>query len=225
MGSYGYGLWALVFIDSAVFILFAFSYFHPANRRDWKAMGAFSAFVVALFTEMYGFPLTIYLLTGWFGNRFGGLNLSHDGGHLWTDLIGWKGDPHFSPFHLASYVFIGGGFWLIAKAWRVLWAAARDHTLATTGPYEWVRHPQYAGFLAIMVGFLLQWPTLPTLVMFPVLVVIYRRLAVSEERTVRATFGPAWDEYAAATPRFIPRRRRQRPRPTRRLPVEIGSRR
>lgn len=84
-----------------------------------------------------------------------------------------------------------------------------DHSVgtahATTGPYAWVRQPQYAGFLAIMVGFLLQWPTLPTLVMFPVLVVIYRRLAIAEEHTVRATFGPAWDLYAATTPRFIPR--------------------
>ena len=139
------GLWALVIIDSAVFILFALSFFHPANRRDWKAMGAFSAFIVALFTEMYGFPLTIYLLTGWFGNRFAGLNLSHNGGHLWTDLIGWKYDPHFSPFHLASYFVIGFGFWIIAKGWRVLLDAARRNTLATTGPYAWVRHPNTSG--------------------------------------------------------------------------------
>ncbi|HVT75885.1 MAG TPA: isoprenylcysteine carboxylmethyltransferase family protein [Acidimicrobiales bacterium] len=214
MVDYGYGLWALVIVDSAVFVLFAFSFFHPANRRDWKAMGAFTAFIVALFTEMYGFPLTIYLLTSWFGNRFGGINLSHNGGHLWTDLIGWKGDPHLSPFHLASYVLIGGGFWLIAKAWRQLWEAARTNTLATTGLYAWVRHPQYAGFLLIMFGFLVQWPTLPTLVMFPVLVVIYRRLAISEERAVRETFGAAWDAYAATTPRFIPRRGHHRPRPT-----------
>ena len=211
MTQNGYGLWTLVIIDSAVFILFALSYFRPSNRRDWKAMGAFSAFIVALFTEMYGFPLTIYLLTSWFGNRFGGLNLSHNGGHLWTDLIGWKGDPHLSPFHIASYFVIGGGFWIIAKAWRVLWDAARSLTLATTGPYARVRHPQYDGFLAIMVGFLLQWPTLPTLVMFPVLIVIYRRLAVAEERSVRATFGQEWDTYAATTPRFIPHRRSRPP--------------
>jgi len=100
-----------VIINSVIFIAFAASFFHPANRRDWKAMGAFSAFVVALFTEMYGFPLTIYLLTGVFGSRVGG-DLTHDGGHLWAELIGWKGDPHFSPFHLASYFFIAGGLYL-----------------------------------------------------------------------------------------------------------------
>jgi len=202
MAEYGYGLWFLVAINSAVFILFAVSFFHPANRRDWKAMGAFSAFIVALFSEMYGFPLTIYLLTSWFGNRF---DLSHDGGHLWSAAFGWGGDPHLSPFHLVSYAFIGGGFWLIAAAWRVLWTAANQRSLATGGAYSYVRHPQYAGFIAIMAGFLFQWPTLPTLVMFPILILIYRRLAISEERAVAEEFGPKWEAYAAVTPRFIPR--------------------
>ena len=207
MNEYGYGLWALVIVNSAIVILFALSFFHPASRRDWKAMGAFSAFVVALFTEMYGIPLTIWLLSGVFGDRF---DLTHDGGHLWSSLLGWEGDPHLSPFHMASYVFIGGGFWVIAKAWRVLWESARREELATSGPYRHVRHPQYAGFLAVMVGFLLQWPTLVTIVLFPVLVVVYRRLAIAEERSVRDTFGEAWDAYAEATPRFVPRRSRRR---------------
>jgi protein-S-isoprenylcysteine O-methyltransferase Ste14 len=101
-------------------------------------------------------------------------------------------------------VFIGGGFWLIAAAWRVLWRAARDRELAVTGPYAWVRHPQYVGFLSVMVGFLVQWPTLPTLAMFPVLVVVYRRLAVSEEREVATRFGATWDAYTAVTPGFVP---------------------
>lgn len=209
--GYGYGLWALVIINSAIFIVFALSFFRPENRRDWKAMGGFSAFIVALFTEMYGFPLTVYLLTGALGSRFESLNLTHDGGHLWSELIGWQGDPHMSPFHLASYVFIGGGMWAIAAAWRVLWASARTRTLATTGPYARVRHPQYAGFLAVMAGLLLQWPTLPTLVMFPILVAVYRRLAVAEERSVREEFPDTWDAYAAVTPKFTPRRRPHQP--------------
>jgi len=209
--DYGYGLWALVIINSAIFIVFALSFFRPGNRRDWKAMGGFTAFIVALFTEMYGFPLTIYLLTGALGTRFESLNLTHDGGHLWSELVGWQGDPHMSPFHLASYVFIGGGMWVIVAAWRVLLASARTSTLATTGPYAWVRHPQYAGFLAVMVGFLLQWPTLPTLVMFPILVGVYRRLATAEERSVRAEFTATWDAYAATTPRFLRLRRPDQP--------------
>jgi protein-S-isoprenylcysteine O-methyltransferase Ste14 len=223
MNEYGYGLWAAVVIDSAVFILFALSVFHPATKRDWKAMSAFSAFILALFAEMYGFPLTIYLLTGWLGSRFPGLSLTHNGGHLWSDLIGWQGDPHLSPFHIVSYVLIGGGFALIAYAWRRLWTAVRDHELATHGAYAWMRHPQYAGFILIMVGFLLQWPTLPTLVMFPILVVIYRRLAISEEAEMHAEFGVRWERYAGQVPRFVPRARGPHRRPRGAEPPETSA--
>ena len=205
MTSQAYGLWVLVAFNSALFIAFAVSFFHPRSGRDWRALGGFSAFVVALFTEMYGYPLTIYLLTGPLSGVVPGVDLTHDGGHLWADLTGWEGDPHFSPFHLASYVFIAGGFWLIAAAWRVLFAAMRDGALATGGPYARVRHPQYLGFILVMVGFLLQWPTLATIVMFPVLVLVYSRLARREERDVRARLGAEYDDYAARTPRLFPR--------------------
>jgi protein-S-isoprenylcysteine O-methyltransferase Ste14 len=206
--SSAYGLWPLVIIDTAVFAVFAASFFHPRSRRDWRAMGAYTGFLAALFTEMYGFPLTVYLLAGPLGSRFPLLRADHAGGHLWNDLIGWKADPHLSPFHVASYALIGGGFWLIAVAWRHLYAAARSHQLATAGPYGWLRHPQYAGFLLVMIGLLVQWPTIPTLAMFPVLVVVYRRLARNEEQEVAATFGSAWAEYAAAVHPFRPRRPR-----------------
>jgi protein-S-isoprenylcysteine O-methyltransferase Ste14 len=205
MNEYGYGLWVLVVVNSLIFVVFAASFFHPRSSRDWRVLGGFSAFVVALFTEMYGYPLTVYLLTGPFAGSIPGVDLSHDSGHLWADLIGWKGDPHVSPFHLASYGFIVGGFWLIASAWRVLLAALEAGMLATTGAYARLRHPQYAGFVLIMVGFLLQWPTLATLVMFPVLLLVYRRLALREEREIDARFGEAWRRYAARTPRFVPR--------------------
>ena len=205
MNENGYGLWVLVVINSLLFILFAISFFHPRTGRDWRAMGAFSAFIVALFTEMYGYPLTVYLLTGPFAGTVPGVDLSHDAGHLWTDAIGWGGDPHFSPFHLASYVLIGAGFWLISVAWRHLYAAQRTERLAVEGPYARVRHPQYVGLILVMVGFLLQWPTLATLVMFPILMVVYRRLAAREERDVRAEFGSVWDAYADRVPPFVPR--------------------
>ncbi|EKD98511.1 MAG: isoprenylcysteine carboxyl methyltransferase, partial [uncultured bacterium] len=101
-----------------------------------------------------------------------------------------------------------GGFILLSAAWKVLYQAQREHGLATTGPYARVRHPQYDAFVLIMFGFLLQWPTILTLLMFPVLVWMYMRLAHSEERDSKARFGAQWREYAARTPRFIPQRAR-----------------
>ncbi len=200
-----YGLWTLVIINSAIFILFAFSFFKPKTKRDWRTFSTFSAFIVALFVEMYGFPLTVYLLSGWLTRTYPGLDvLGHDTGHLWYTLLGFKGDPHFNPIHLASSLVILGGFILLSSAWRVLFAAQKTGTLATSGAYAYIRHPQYAGFILIMIGFLLQWPTLPTLVMFPILVTVYVRLAHREEREVRAAFGAQWDAYAARTRGFIP---------------------
>ena len=222
MADTGYGLWPLVILNTALFAIFAVSFFHPHTGRDWRAMGGFTAFLVALFTEMYGVPLTVYLLSGWLGSKIPGLSATHAGGHLFNDLIGWNADPHLSPFHLASYVFIGGGFWLIAAAWRRLHEAAQQDRLATTGPYAWVRHPQYDGFLLVMLGFLVQWPTIPMLVMFPILVVVYTRLARAEEREVAARFGAAWREYAARTPGFVPRRRRAAPHRSDKASQRVG---
>ena len=202
----GYGLWVLAALNAAVFIFFAFSFAKPASARDWRSLGAFSGFVVALFAEMYGFPLTIYLLSGWLQSRYPGLDiLTHDAGHIWWTLGGQKGDPHLELPHLLSFALLGGGFWLLANAWQVLHAAQRRGALAMSGPYARVRHPQYIAFILIMLGFLLQWPTLLTLIMFPVLVFMYARLARSEEREVAARFGETYARYAARVPAWLPR--------------------
>jgi len=201
-----YGLWSLVIINSLVFVIFAFSFARPQSARDWRSFGAFSAFLVALFTEMYGFPLTIYLLSGWLSSRFPGIDfLSHDAGHLLEATFGWKSNPHLGPFHIASNILIAAGFWVLASAWRVLYEAQRAHRLATTGAYARIRHPQYVGFVLIMTGFLLQWPTLVTLSMFPILVFMYARLARREEADMLARYGDEYRRYVAKVPAFMPK--------------------
>lgn len=220
--SDAYGLWPLVVINAAVFIIFAFSFTRPRTTLDWRSFGAFSAFIIALFTEMYGFPLTLYLLSGWLLQRNPALDLSsHDAGHLWPALLGWSGNPHFNVLHLVSELLILGGFIFLARAWSVLYAAQRQGQLATTGPYSYVRHPQYVAFILIMLGFLVQWPTLPTMVMFPVLVVMYVRLAHREEAVAMATFGDAYAVYVGRTPAFLPRLRRASA--TVGLPADTGN--
>ncbi|TAK88043.1 MAG: isoprenylcysteine carboxylmethyltransferase family protein [Betaproteobacteria bacterium] len=204
-----YGLWSLVIINSLVFIIFAFSFAGPRIHRDWRSFGAFSAFIVALFTEMYGFPLTIYLLSGWLESRYPDIDfMDHDAGHLLEVMFGWGGDPHFGPFHIASYIVIFAGFVLLARSWGILYEAQRRGEIAASGPYAWVRHPQYVGFIAIMTGFLLQWPTLLTLAMFPVLVYMYVRLARREERDAIAQFGAEYRRYMESVPAFLPGVRR-----------------
>lgn len=126
-----------------MFIIFAFSFTKPKTSRDCRSFGAFSAFIVALFAEMYGFPLTIYLLLPWLSGHFPGIDfLSHDAGHLLEMIFGWKINPHFGPFHIARNILIFGGFWMLASAWHVLYHAQRSHRLASAGRYAKIRHPQ-----------------------------------------------------------------------------------
>lgn len=201
-----YGLWGLVIVNSLIFIFFAFSFFKPRTKTDWRTFSAFSAFIVALFVEMYGFPLTIYMMSGWLAKTYPQIDfLSHENGHLLHNLLGLKGDPHFDILHITSNVLIVFGFILLSSSWRILYRAQLTKTLATGGAYHYVRHPQYVAFTLIMLGFLLQWPTIPTLVMFPILVFTYVRLSLKEETAVESEFGVVYRRYAAKTPRFFPR--------------------
>lgn len=204
-----YGLWSLVIINSAIFIMFAFSFTKPQTKTDWRSFSAFSAFIVALFIEMYGFPLTIFMLSGWLAKKYPNVDfLSHENGHLWHTVFGFKGNAHFDPMHMASLLVLFFGFVLLSKAWPVLYRAQKEKKLACTGIYAKIRHPQYVGFVLIMFGFLLQWPTIPTLVMFPILVLMYWKLAQKEEIDTREAFGKKYEHYMASVPAFIPKFRK-----------------
>jgi len=175
---------------------------HDAPAYGLWSLAVINIAVFAVFAFSFTRPRTARLQSSYPGVDW----LSHDAGHLLEILFGWRANPHFGPFHVLSFLLIGGGFMLLARAWNVLYMAQRTHTLATTGPYARIRHPQYVAFILIMLGFLLQWPTLLTLAMFPILVWMYVRLARREEREVRTEFGEAYARYAEATPAFIPRR-------------------
>tara|TARA_R110000868_G_scaffold96209_3_gene264717 strand:+ start:1546 stop:2196 length:651 start_codon:yes stop_codon:yes gene_type:complete len=204
-GDSAYGLWTLVILNSAIFIFFAFSFTKPKTKMDWRSFGAFSAFIVALFTEMYGFPLTIYFFSGWLAEKYPGVDfLAHENGHLLHTILGFEGNAHWDPLHIASNVLIILGFFLLSAAWNVLHKAQQTRSLATTGWYARCRHPQYVAFIIIMFGFLLQWPTLPTLVMFPILVVVYVRLAKREEQMAVKEFGDEYLRYMETTPAWVP---------------------
>ncbi|WP_019603387.1 methyltransferase family protein [Teredinibacter turnerae] len=205
-GESSYGLWLLVFINSAIFIFFAFSFVKPNTKYEWRSLGVYSAFIVALFTEMYGFPLTIYFLSGWLTENYPGIDFfAHDNGHLLHTLFGFEGNAHFDPLHIASNIIIVFGCVLLSAAWSVLHKAQQERSLATTGWYARCRHPQYIAFIVIMFGFLLQWPTIPTLLMFPFLVAVYIRLAKREEFVALREFGDEYRHYMDSTPAWVPK--------------------
>lgn len=202
--TYDYGQWWLVAINVLIFGYFIWISFKPQSKVDWRTFQTFMAFIVALFVEMYGFPLTIFLLTSYFGNRFFGIDFSHSGGHLLNTLLGIKGDPHFNFLHILSSMLIFGGILLLGSSWKVLYAAVKKNNLATGGPYHYLRHPQYLAFILVIIGFLLQWPTIITLLMAPILIGRYFWLAEKEEKDVTAKFPNEYQIYKASVSGFYP---------------------
>lgn len=204
--TYDYGYWALVLFNTGVFVFFGLSYFRPKTKLDWRGLGAFFAFILALFTEMYGFPLTIYALSGWLVKHYPEVDLfAHSSGHLWQVLLGESGSRHASLFFYISTALAYGPLLVLIHSWRVLYKAQKEGKVADTGIYAYVRHPQYICFVSIMLGFLIQWPTLPTLVMFPILLYTYYRLAKREEKKSLEQFGGAYAVYSKKVGAFFPK--------------------
>jgi protein-S-isoprenylcysteine O-methyltransferase Ste14 len=200
--DYDYGMWFIVLFNIGLFLFFIISFLAPKGRIEWRNMGVVTAFLIALFTEMYGFPLTIYLLTGWLGEAYPVLQpFSHKFGHLWVVVFGGS-DLAWMVVMGLSLLFLVAGYILLSKGWRLVHNAKGK--LCTEGVYSLVRHPQYTGLFMVIIGFLIQWPTLLTVLMAPILIYGYVRLAKSEEQSMISQFGEQYTSYAQKAPTFFP---------------------
>lgn len=206
LGGYAYGMWATVAFNTLLILFFVTSYIVPKKNIEWRSMGAFIGFIVALFTEMYGFPLTIYLLSSWMGQSYPVLNpFTHNHGHLLLVLFSLADSAlAMTILHIISNGIVFFGFYIIYRGWMLIYAS-KGQKLVTEGVYSYVRHPQYSGLFLITIGFLMQWPSLTTLIMWPILMFSYYHLAMREERDVEKQFGKVYQEYKKRVPAFIPR--------------------
>ena len=199
--GYDYGFWFAVVIYSGITLMFVVGFIRPRRRREWKSMGVVGAFFVSLFTEMFGFPLTIYTLTSVFGFNMPVLNpYAHESGHMLASFgLGVEMAALFC--QLGSLIFylgmliIGIGWWQIHRG---------DGELVTGGIYRFIRHPQYLGMFLLTTGMMIQWPTIPTLIMWPILLINYYRLSQREDNELIDEFGDEYEEYRQKTPAFLP---------------------
>jgi len=196
------GLWQLSLIMVVIASWLLYRYVAPKGWREWTRAGLVQAFIIALYAEMYGFPLTIYLLVGWLGLE---IPWAHESGHLWASLFG-LGPLGAMIEMLAGYTLVFLGVSLLIEGWREVYVATRAKRLATDKLYAVVRHPQYTGIFLAVFGQLIHWPTIPTLVLFPVIVWAYYRLSKREERQMIEEFGSAYEAYQQNVPMFFPKR-------------------
>ena len=193
--------WPLALIMIVIASWLLYRYVAPKSWREWTGAGLVQAFIIALYAEMYGFPLTIYVLTSFLGVEIPGIHYS---GHLWATLLGY-GYIGAVVEMLLGYAFVIPGILMLIEGWRELYHARCEGRLATDRLYGLVRHPQYTGIFIALFGQLIHWPTIPTLVLFPVIVGVYVRLARKEEAQVIEDFGEAYLDYRRRVPMFFPR--------------------
>ena len=170
----------------------------PRGWREWAGAGLVQAFIIALYAEMYGFPLTIYLLV-----RFFGLDRTHLNANLWSTLLG-MGDTGMMIAMIGGYILLFVGVGLFIEGWRELYRAHREDRLAQEGFYALVRHPQYTGlFIGLFGEGVVHWPTVFSVTLFPLIVLTYTYLAYREERQMLARFGAEYKDYRRRVPMFF----------------------
>lgn len=201
---YGHWGWVLITVLIASWILYRFV--APRSWRDWMGAGLVQAFIIALYAEMYGFPLTIYLLTGFLGID---LPLTGFSGHLWATLLGYGATGAMLEMMLGG-VFIVVGLVLLIRGWVQVYRTSLEGQLSTQGVYGLVRHPQYTGIILAVFGQVIHWPTVITLLLFPMIVLAYVRLAKREESTLDERFGEEYQAYRQRVPMLLPRLRNWR---------------
>lgn len=203
----GYFNWVLVIIYIALLAVFLFGLLRPRRKSEWKSAGVAQAWVIALYAEMYGIPLTAYLVMNFVGRTTEDAE-KHFNGHLWPVLMGFSGDQLITAqfwFTVVGQALVLTGALLAIFGWRQIHAAVKENRMAETGLYRWIRHPQYTGFFLFLIGSMINWPTLATMLTLPILCVVYWRLAVAEENDSLATFGDKYRDYMKQTGRFLPR--------------------
>ena len=199
--GYAYGNWAIVATMVLVSVFFILKFLPMRTSMHRRSGGALIAFIVALFTEMYGFPLTIYFLGHFLGIK---IPLDHISGHLLGDLITYLGLGNgWFIVMLISNVLIILGIWIISAGWELVYKS--EGKLVTNGIYAYMRHPQYTGIYVITLGFMVQWPTLTTLILWPFVIWMYYKLARKEEQEALKKYPEQYRKYMHRTPMFFPK--------------------
>lgn len=203
----GYFNWWLVSAYILLLAIFLFGILRPRRKSEWRSAGVAQAWVVALYAEMYGMPLTAYLAMGFLGrSQLEAEN--HFNGHLWPLFFNLSEQATVQAQFICTVLgqaTILAGALLAVFGWRQLHCAAQAGELAKSGLYKYVRHPQYTGFFLFLIGSMINWPTLATFVTLPILFFVYLRLAKTEEQDALAEFGDRYRNYMTKTGRFLPK--------------------
>jgi methanethiol S-methyltransferase len=194
-----FGQWWAVAVWIVLYGVFlAFLPFY--KKSQVKPSGVYLAFVVAYALEMFGVPLSMYIIAWFFGHML-------PEGILWGHTFHqYIGDDWGSYIGMSISLI---GVLLVIFGWKAIhrryWSKEEGKgQLVTNGIYAYIRHPQYTGFLLISLGMLCEWATVPLLVMWPILAVLYYRLAKKEEADLEKEFGSAYAQYRRTTSMFVP---------------------